>query len=301
MTQNIPLAVLLMVVVSLLFAVGATIQDHAVGEHVEDFASRDRLRRTQLWAVVRSPRWLAGLVVSGLAAALQVTALMLAPVMVVQPIGVLAVPWTILIASRIGRHPIRRNVWAAAAATVIGTVSFAVIAIANAAPYPVLDDAHLVAGSLTSFALAGGFALLGARGPLPWRCFFWASAAAVLYGAESGVVKALGAYFATRDWMSSPVFWFLAVAIVIGALLAGVLIQQGYATGPAEIVVATLNSTGPVAAVFFGIAVLGEGVNITAPTAVLMLATGGLAIAGVVLLSRVHPSSQVVASASHPA
>ena len=41
----------------------------------------------------------------------------------------------------------------------------------------------------------------------------------------------------------------------------------------------------------YGIAVLGEGVNITAGAAVLMLLFAAVAIYGVVLLSRFHPGA----------
>lgn len=296
MTQNIPLAVLLTLLASVVLAVAATVQHYAVGEQVDTGGARQKLKGAELWAVVRSPRWLAGLMLTGVGAVLQMAALLLAPITVVQPIGVLAVPWTILLATRIHKHPITSGIWAATALTVAGTVGFAVVAINHAAPFPVLNDSMLIVGTIVGFAVAGGFALLGARGPVQWRCFFWSSAGAVIYGAESGVVKAMGHYATTRAWLTSPTFWFLGLSIVAGAVLAGIWIQQGYASGPAEIVVGSLNATGPVAGVAYGIAVLGEGVNITASAGLLMLAAAGIAIYGVVLLSRFHPTSQTTAA-----
>lgn len=297
MTQNIPLAVVLTVLASLVLAVAATVQHYAVGESVDSAGPR-KLKGAELWAVVRSPRWLGGLALTGVGAVLQMAALLLAPVTVVQPIGVLAVPWTILLATRIHKRPITSGMWLATAVTIVGTVVFAVVAINHAAPNPVLNDANLVIGTLVGFAVAGAFALAGARGPAAWACFSWSSAGAVVYGAESGVVKAMGHYAATRDWLGSPTFWFLGASIAVGAVLAGIWIQQGYATGPAEIVVGSLNATGPVAGVAYGIAVLGEGVNITAGAAVWMLAAASVAIYGVVLLSRFHPSSAGDAAAT---
>lgn len=291
MTQNIPLAVALTILASVVFAVAATVQHYAVGEQVTDPASRRQLKGSELWAVVRSPRWLAGLLLSGVGAILQVWALLLAPLMVVQPLGVLAVPWTILLATRIHRHAITARMWVATAFTVAGTVAFAIVAIMHAAPTPVLNDALLVTGTVVGFAAAGVLALAGARGPRAWRCFFWSSAGAVVYGTESGVVKGIGEYVATRDWAGSLTFWLLGASIVAGGLLAGIWIQQGYATGPAEVVVGTLNAIGPVAAVAYGIAVLGEGALLTTTAALMMLAAAAVAIAGVVLLSRFHPTS----------
>jgi drug/metabolite transporter (DMT)-like permease len=290
-TQNIPLAVLLTVLASVALAVASVIQHVAVGD--ASGKPGTKLSGRQLLAVIRNPRWLAGLLLTGVGAVLQMTALLLAPVTVVQPIGVLAVPWTILLAARVHRRPITPKLWGATALTVAGTVAFAWVAIAHAAPSPVLNDSLLVWGTLAGFAVATLLALVGARGPLAWRCLAWSAAAAVIYGAESGVVKAIGHYTTSRPWAGSPTFWFLASSIAVGALLAGIWIQQGYASGSAEVVVGTLNAAGPVAGVAFGIAVLGEGVNLTTSAAVLMLLFAAVAITGVVLLSHFHPGSEI--------
>ncbi|CAL8975491.1 hypothetical protein PROP_01697 [Propionicimonas sp. T2.31MG-18] len=289
MTQNITLAVVLTVLASIALAVASVVQHVAVGDTAGGGGAARKLSGSELLAVIRNPRWLGGLALTGVGAVLQMTALLLAPVTVVQPIGVLAVPWTILLAARVGRRPITPAMWGAAALTMAGTVAFAWVAISHAAPYPVLNDAWLVTGTLVSFGIAGLLALAGARGPLGWRCLAWSAAAAVIYGAESGVVKAMGHYATSRPWLGSPVFWMLAASIVAGMVLAGMWIQQGYASGPAEIVVGTLNAAGPVAGVAYGVAVLGEGMMLTGPAVALMVVFAAIAIAGVVLLSRIHP------------
>ncbi|MGB7963618.1 MAG: DMT family transporter [Propionicimonas sp.] len=290
MTQNIPLAVVLTVLASIALAVASVVQHGAVaGQATQQPGAK--LSGKQLLAVLRNPRWLGGLLLTGVGAVLQVVALLMAPVTVVQPIGVLAVPWTILLAARVHSRQITSQMWAATALTVSGTAAFAWVAIAHAAAAPVLNDALLVFGTLIGFGVGAVLALLGSRGPLALRCLAWSAAAAVIYGSESGVVKAIGHYTTTRPWLGSATFWFLAASIAAGAVLAGVWIQQGYASGPAEIVVGTLNAAGPVAGVGYGIAVLGEGVNITAGAALLMLVFAGVAIVGVFMLSRFHPSS----------
>ncbi len=289
MQQNIPLAVILTVLASVALAVASVVQHLAVGDTATKRGAK--LSGKELLSVVRNPRWLGGLMLTGVGAVLQMTALLLAPVTVVQPIGVLAVPWTILLAARAHRRPISPTIWGAATLTVVGTAAFAWVAISHAAPYPVLNDTWLVVGTLAGFGVATALALAGARGPLAWRCLAWSAAAAVIYGAESGVVKAIGHYAATRPWLASPTFWFLAASIIAGMVLAGIWIQQGYAAGAAETVVGTLNAAGPVAGVAYGVAVLGEGVNITASAAVMMLCFAAIAAWGVVRLSRFHPGS----------
>ncbi len=92
------------------------------------------------------------------------------------------------------------------------------------------------------------------------------------------------------SWPYSAAIYGIVVALVVGAVAAGWLIQQGYATGPAEIVVGSMTVTSPVVAVAFGILVLGEGVGITPTAAALMMALGAVAIAGVIALARFHPT-----------
>ncbi len=294
MTQNIPLAVVLTVLASVALAVASVIQHLAVGDTAGQPGTN--LSGKQLLTVIRNPQWLGGLALTGVGAVLQMAALLLAPVTVVQPIGVLAVPWTILLAARVHRRPIASQMWGAAALTVLGTAAFAWVAITHAAPYPLLNDTWLVAGTLAGFGVAALLALAGACGPLASRCLAWSAAAAVIYGSESGVVKAIGHYTTSRDWLGSGTFWFLAASIVAGMVCAGIWIQQGYASGAAEIVVGTLNAAAPVAGVAYGIAVLGEGVNITGPASVLMLLFAAVAVYGVVLLSRFHPGTDETGS-----
>lgn len=289
MQQNIPLAVALTVVATVLFALAATIQHYVVGVKTGPKGKGQALSGGQLWSLMRSPRWWLGMGLNAIGAVFALAALMFAPVTVSQPLAILAVPWTVLLASRVGGHAIPRAVWTAVALAVAGTLLFAVIAVLFAADHEEFSDDGLIWGTLVGYAIAGGFALLGARGPARTRCLAWASAGAFIFGLESGIVKALGEYVATRDWRTSAVFWGLSVLLVIGALVATAFMQQGYATGAAETVVGALNVVGPMAAVLFGIAVLGEGANITALAAGGMLLSGAVAVRGVMMLSRFHP------------
>jgi len=69
------------------------------------------------------------------------------------------------------------------------------------------------------------------------------------------------------------------------------MVQQGYANGPAEIVVGSMTTTDPIVAVTFGMAVLGEGIRVGLWDAFGMLVAGVIAVGGVVILSIHHPDS----------
>ena len=84
--------------------------------------------------------------------------------------------------------------------------------------------------------------------------------------------------------------------VVIGYMLAcyglGVwMIQQGYASGPAEITVGTMTTVDPFVAVLFGLFVLGEGSGMGLGPSLGMILSGAVAVYGVVLLSKDHPDA----------
>lgn len=292
MDQNIPLAVLLTLVTTVIFAAAAVIQHQAVGKQSIDDAANATMSGGQLLALIRSPRWWLGMGLIGAGAAITVVALMMAPLTVVQSLAVLAMPWTVLLAERVHGHRVSPAMWRAVALTVAGTAWFAVVAVKYAAPTSELDDTRLIGGVLVGFTISGLFALSGARGQRAiLRCVAWAASGAVIHGLEAGVVKAVGEIITSRDWLASVLFWAMIVTLVVGSITATAFIQQGYANGPPEIVMGTTNAVSPVAAVAFGILVLREGANMTWLAAVMMVAAGAIAVYGVVLLARFHPAT----------
>src|SRR5688500_11999550 len=81
------------------------------------------LRLPAVRTILRTPRWYAGIGLAGLGAALHVLALTMAPLAVVQPIGVLTLVLTVLLA----RTALTRAVITALAMSVTGLVGFVVL------------------------------------------------------------------------------------------------------------------------------------------------------------------------------
>lgn len=288
-TQNLPLAIILVVVGSFCFALSAHLQHHAVDSHLEGNAHKSRMRWSELMQTIRSPRWVIGLLFMGTSFALQTVALTMAPVSLVQPVGLLAFPWSVILAARTSGERLPKRVLFAVAGTVGATLAFTIVTALHAAPESDLVVSRVVMGALVVYGIAVTFATLGTRGPYRWRCLFWGSGGALFYGLEAALMKALIEFAKVNDWVRSGEFWGIVAALGVGALAAGWFIQQGYATGPAEVVVGSMTVTSPVVAVAFGIAVLGEGVNITPTAAAWMAGLGVLAVAGVAVLARYHP------------
>ncbi len=289
MTQNIPLAVGLVLISSFCFALSAHLQHHAVDSHLGGNAHREQMSFRSFLVAIRKPRWLVGLLLLGVSAVLQVTALFFGPLSVVQPLGLLAFPWSVLLAARATRTWVPPRTQLAVVVTVAATLAFTIVTGVHAAAESDLVMRKVIIGALIVYAVAALFAVLGARGPFAWRCLFWSSGGALFYGLEASMVKSIWEYVKTHSWPYSAAIFGILVALIVGAIAAGWFMQQGYATGPSEIVVGSMTVTSPVVAVAFGILVLGEGVGITPGAAALMVVLGAIAIAGVVALTRFHP------------
>lgn len=289
--QNIPLALVIMVVSSVLFASAATIQHLAVGREVDTTAENRHMDVRQVLGLLTNPRWLLGLATAGVGAAGHILALMLAPVTVVQPVGILAVPWAVLLAAKIHHFRPTRAIWTAVGVTIVGIVGFTLISSRTAVAQADLTPTSVVVGAL--IVLVGGIALgLGGRfGKPSLRCLLWASAGSFLYGLSSALIKVVSQLVGGPGWWELPLVWAVAGFLAVCYLGGGWMIQQAYANGPAEIVVGSMTTTDPIVAVSFGLLVLGEGALLTGLDGIGMLLAGVVAVGGVVFLSRFHPDS----------
>ncbi len=290
MTQNIPLAVGLVLIGSFCFALSAHLQHRAVDTHLGGNAGKEQMSFRSFLQAVRNPRWLGGLALLGVSAVFQILALSMAPLSVVQPLGLLAFPWSVLLAARATRTWVPPRTQLAVAVTVAATLAFTVVTSLHATAASDLIIRRVIIGALVVYVVVGLFSFLGSRGHFAWRCLFWSSGGALFYGLEASLVKSIIEYVRSHQWPYSAAIYGIVAALIVGAVAAGWLIQQGYATGPAEIVVGSMTVTSPVVAVAFGILVLGEGVGITPGAAAQMMVLGAIAIAGVIALTRFHPT-----------
>lgn len=292
--MNITLAIILQVISSFLFASGATLQSLGVRSTFDPDAkaSSNKLTFKGMLKLFTIPKWLIGLVSVLAGAALHLVALTMAPVAVVQPVGILAVPWSVLLASRIHGHKIPSKIWSAVAVTIVGVVGFTVFSSLFATGK---KDFDFGAVTIAFIAVAVLCALLSMLAPkvTPWaKAMLWSSVGAIFYGLASGMMKA-SMNLVQNDGMSL-LDW--RVLVTIGYMLAcyglGVwMIQQGYASGPAEITVGTMTTVDPFVAVLFGLIVLGEGSKMGLGPSIGMAVAGFVAVAGVVLLSKDHPDA----------
>jgi len=298
--QNIPLAIAIVVCSSVAYAGGSTMQHVAVGRLVDPNAENRAMGLRQLWRLIRTPLWLLGLFTIFLGASSHIVALMLAPVTVVQPVGILAVPWAVLMSARIHRHTVSRPMWLAVAMTIAGIVVFTVLAAGAASEETVLDPTAIAIGCITVYVIGTALGLLGWKGPVQLRCLMWASGGSFFYGLSAGMVKATSEVVKHDGFHGRPIFWVVAPFLVMSYAIGGFMVQQALANGPAEITVGSMTTTDPIVAVSFGLIVLGEGALITPLAGVVMALAGAFAVWGVVVLSRHHPDAVRPVAAAPP-
>ncbi len=289
--QNIPLAIAIVVFASFLFAGGATVQHLAVGRTVDVQAENRSMNLSQFWGLVTNLRWLSGLSLIAIGASLHIVGLMMAPVTVVQPVGILAVPWSVLLAAKLHHFRPTRQIWGAVALTIVGIVVFTLISASTAAPDTALPPSQIIVASLLVFVVGGLLGAFGRFGPASRRCLMWASGGSFFYGLSSALIKVISSLVKQGEFWQRPLFWTVVPFLLVCYVVGGWMVQQGYANGPAEIVVGSMTTTDPIVAVTFGMAVLGEGARVGLLDAFGMLLAGVVAVGGVVILSIHHPDS----------
>lgn len=267
----------------------------ACGTHFQSLAvvsrSDGKLSLKQFGRVLRSPRWTLGLVLLGIGTVGNVLALSMAPVTVVQPIGVLGLVITTILHARHVKIRITATTWRAIALCIGGATFFVLTAVRYTDPAISITD-H--ASDIVTYLLAGlvvfvclGMLLLKDR----HRSLFYLFAAGSLYGFVAVEVKVITVQMQTGGgaWWQNIEYGNVA-GLLLAAVLGGWLVQSAYASGPPELVMAGLTVVDPMIGVFVGLSVLGEAGPDFGPLAGTILAVcGAVSITGVRLLSKYHP------------
>lgn len=285
---NIPLAIVLAVLASLCFALGATGQHLGVERNFAGSEDRAMTARRFLQLLV-TPMWLGGTLLLAIGCGLHVYALTLGPLTVIQPVGILAVPFSILLANRIFHTRTTPAMWGMVAMTVVGIVAFTALSGRHAVEHVTPTEGRTLTAAGVVWVCAAIMTLLAVKGPRWSRNLMWAWAGAFLYGLGSALIKLMTMTWG--DWIH-PLFWTSAVGLALAYGVGAWMIQQAYATGPAEIVVGVMTTVDPVVAVAFGLIVLEEGRAIGLPVACAMAASAVMAAYGVFLLSKHHPDAK---------
>ncbi|MGA1838956.1 DMT family transporter [Herbiconiux sp. 11R-BC] len=243
----------------------------------------------QMLALLGRPSWVIGTLMLGLAIVFQLTSLGFSPIIVVQPLGAVALVITAVLNSRVSHVKLNRSSVVSVVLCVGGVGAFVLVAAFTAVDKPVTTRDLVVilivlAVVLALFAVA--FGVLRKR----FKAIAYIVGAGVLYGFVATLAKVVisRVFQAEIDWLA-----LLALAgLLSAAALGGYFVQNAYASGPPDLVIAGLTVIDPLVAVAIGIVVLGEASQAPPWALVAYLAFGAVAILGVFGLARYHPQAQ---------
>ncbi len=281
------LAILLAALAAVAMSFGAQFQNDAVMErHATKEPGRCSLSFKQVLSLLSRPRWLGGLGMMGLGVILQLVALSMAPLIVVQPVGAIALIITPILNAKINKTKLDSRTWFAIGLTTLGIGAFVGQA-TGVAKEAKLTDANLlqVLGALIAILIALGlwFVLSGKRA----KALTFVLGAGVLYGFVATLAKVViqRIYQGEFEWLT-----ILCLVALIGAvLLGGWFVQNAYASGPPDLVIAGLTVIDPIVAVSIGIVILGEAQQASVPTMIGFGIAAAIAVVGVFRLAKVHP------------
>jgi len=289
------LAICLSLAAAVALAFGAQYQNLAVAGSQSKKPEDKRVGFRALAKLVSNPRWLVGMGFLGAGAGLQIAALSLAPLIVVQPLGAIALVITALLNSRTTKTAITKATWVAITLCTVGIAVFVTVAANVAGEKPNLNDGDLaqillVLGVVVA-VFAVGFFTFAKRA----KAITFILGAGILYGFVASLIKAVVQRISQQDFSLLTLVCLLVIGLAI--LLGGWFVQNAYASGPPDLVIAGLTVVDPMVAIMVAIVILGEAQSADALTLAIFTATALVAIVGVWLLAKVHPELKEKAAA----
>lgn len=281
------LAILLALIGACFLAVGAQRQGSAVRSNTGGLS----LNSKGFVRLLRNPRWVLGLILLATGMALNVIALSMASLTVVQPIGAIALVITTVVNSKDQGIRINRATVVAIAACVSGSAMFVLLAVnVTRENHSVLPEQELFTVLLLAIAVAvfGSLAVMFRR---RLGAFAYILGAGVLFGFVAVLTKIIATHLLDangRFLLNVPPYTLIAIAVA--AALGSWFVQSAYATGPPDLVIAGLTVIDPIVGIAIGIVILGELEPDVQPVIAIAMGMAALvAIVGVIALSRHHP------------
>nr|WP_210768608.1 DMT family transporter [Arthrobacter sp. E3] len=241
--------------------------------------------------LLRNPRWVLGLILLGIGMVLNVVALTLGTLTVVQPIGAIALVITTIVNSRDQGIRLNRATVVSISACVAGSALFVLMAVNVVRENTTVTSTQelTVVLLLASVVIVFGGALVIFKKRL--KAFFFILGSGVLFGFVAVLARIISKQiFDPNGLFFLNVQWYSVIAIAVAGGLGSWFVQSAYASGPPDLVIAGLTVIDPIVGISIGIVILSELRDNVPP--VVAIAMGGaaiLAIVGVIALSRHHP------------
>lgn len=281
---GIPLALAGAVFMSL----GAQYQSQGVRkvERISGETGETGLGISHLWRLLTRPSWVIGTILLAVAIICQLSALSVAPLIVVQPLGAVSLVITTLLNAQMTGHIPTRASLGSIGLCVGGIFLFVIVAALYATERPLSDFELLTVLAIlliVTILLITTWVMLRHR----MSALFYISAAGVLYGFVATLAKVVIVRIKSGDFEWITIVCL--VALLAAAAAGGYFVQTAYSSGPPDLVIAGLTVIDPIVAVLIGAIVLGEASHAPVWALVVFVIAGAIASYGVFLLARHHP------------
>ena len=269
-------------------SIGAQLQSRGVAKVEHRLgAAHSGMSVRQVLALLGRPSWVTGTLLLGLAIVFQLTSLKIAPLLVVQPLGAIALVVTAILNARVTGTKLNGRVKRSIAICVGGVGLFATVAAFSATESPITTRQLvtvlvllLIVGALLGIA----FVLLRRRR----SALFYIIGAGVLYGFVATLAKVVLNRFGAGEFDGLSAL--CVVMLLAAGALGGYFVQNAYSSGSPDLVIAGLTVVDPIIGVTIGIVVLGEAAQASAFAGVLFVLAGAVAIYGVFQLAKYQPA-----------
>jgi drug/metabolite transporter (DMT)-like permease len=279
-------------------SLGAQFQHAGVGRVESDAEARNPLKKGQrrksrlqlshLVSLLKRPSWLIGTVMLVLAIVFQLVSLAYSPLIVVQPIGAVALVITAIVNSRVSHVKLNKMSILSIALCVIGIGLFVSIAAYTARDRPLGDfELWLIVGIMTLILLVLGSIFFFGKGHT--RAIWYIIGAGVLYGFVATLAKVVVQGLITQSM--SILTWVCLLLLILGTVLGSLFVQNAYSSGPPDLVIAGLTVIDPIVAVTIAIVILQEAAQAGPLEIVAFVGAGLISVVGVFLLARHHPQT----------
>ncbi|MFQ6325083.1 DMT family transporter [Nocardia sp. CWNU-33] len=263
-------AIVCALLAALLFAVAAVAQQHAAAAVPEG----DSLIR----ALLRNPRWWAGILGDAGGFAMQVVALALGAVLLVQPILVSMLVFALPLSARLNRRTVTVRTWATAIALVAALACFLIVGDPSEGSANAPLREWIVPLAILLGLIAAAIAIGAATAAPALRAMLLGTAGGALFGLAAALTEYVTTLFehGLGQVLGSWQTWALVASSLIGFYLQ----QRAFQAGPLVASLPAICITEPLAAAYVGITVLDErlrtgtiGLVVIGCTVIVMCAT----------------------------
>jgi hypothetical protein len=279
-----------------LLSFGSAVQQRGIAATDSRTDGKGGLAFRQMLSLATNRTWLGGTGMVILAIVCQLTALALAPIAVVQPVGVFALVISATISARSAHRSLGGRAFRAISMCVVAVVIFVTIAALTTHVAAIHNSNVIVVLILVgSVVVALGAIFLTGRKRL--NRIFYVIASGILFGFVATLAKVIiGRVETVVQAHHSPfavggLTYLCLLGIVIAGSLGQYLQQSAFTSGSPEVVVAGLTVVDPIVGATIGLTALGEAAGAPGWSFVVFAVAGALAVLGVVRLSQSRPEA----------